>query len=732
MFIRKSSRIKNGVTYNTYRLVEGYRNENNKVVQRLILNLGANFNVPQASWYSLIKALNNVLLNINENDLFDIDEDIIREAKRIAHIIQIKRISTEFRSYTTEETIPLNVNNDLEDTDSESIIKEDTHNSENIINYVKNMVTVDINSIKTEEVKSIGIEYIAFQVVQELGLPNLLESSGLNKKQVSIALANIIARVAFPSSELKTFKYLVNKSALDELLGVDFSKLQLHQLYKASDRILAAKEEIENSLYQREKYLYDLEDSIILYDITNTYFEGSAKQHELAHKGRSKEKRNDVPLISLGLVLDGQGFPKRSKILAGNVSEPSTLQEMLSILENENSIVIMDAGIATQSNITYLKSKKMKYIVVNRSVNQEMPTENITVKDVPNNKVKVAFIKNEDQDEVMLYCHSTAKENKKLDYVKLRLKTYIENLDSLSNNFNDSCLIIKVNQSSDIIIDNQSAVILYNGSVLALKPTCKLSRLYIISDYENSNLHQHENLQNIFKSQPELLQQFIANQEQPINIDLLIKVKQICSNYLLLAKTGTIKNYDRLLEKLGRLKEKFKDVSRYCSVQIITDKDKELAYGIKYTITDLDNSNYGIYCLRSNCIDFTETQLWHTYTLLTTVESSFRSLKTELGLRPIYHQKQARIDGHIFISIIAYHIVHNIQYKLHQSKIFMSFDNIRNDLSNQYRLTTSLTLANEEAVKVRHTSEPTYAQKRIYASLKIKNKPLNNKLIFKK
>ena len=99
------------------------------------------------------------------------------------------------------------------------------------------MITVDINSIKTEEIKSIGIEYIAFKVAQQRGLSNLLESSRINNKQVSIALANIIARVAFPNSELQIFKYLVSKSASNELLGVDFSKLQLHQLYKVSDRI---------------------------------------------------------------------------------------------------------------------------------------------------------------------------------------------------------------------------------------------------------------------------------------------------------------------------------------------------------------------------------------------------------------------------------------------------------------------------------------------------------------
>ena len=137
LYIRKSSTIKNGVTYNTYRLVEGYRDENNKVIQLLILNLGADFNVPQASSWNLIKALKNVLLNIKENDLFDIAEDIIHEAKRIAHIIQIKRISTEFRSYTKEETVPLNVNDNVEVNHSENITKEDTNNPENVINYVK-------------------------------------------------------------------------------------------------------------------------------------------------------------------------------------------------------------------------------------------------------------------------------------------------------------------------------------------------------------------------------------------------------------------------------------------------------------------------------------------------------------------------------------------------------------------------------------------------------------------
>jgi transposase len=70
------------------------------------------------------------------------------------------------------------------------------------------------------------------------------------------------------------------------------------------------------------------------------------------------------------------------------------------------------------------------------------------------------------------------------------------------------------------------------------------------------------------------------------------------------------------------------------------------------------------YCLRTNIPDGSEQQLWTTYSMLTEIEATFRSLKTELGLRPVYHQKQDCITSHLFITLLAYHRVHTLRCQL--------------------------------------------------------------------
>ena len=93
------------------------------------------------------------------------------------------------------------------------------------------------------------------------------------------------------------------------------------------------KKQLEKHLYERERSLFNFEETITLYDLTNTYFEGSGKSNVLAAHGRSKEKRSDCPLVTLGLVLDGSGFPQRSEVFAGNVTESKTLKMMIQGLQ---------------------------------------------------------------------------------------------------------------------------------------------------------------------------------------------------------------------------------------------------------------------------------------------------------------------------------------------------------------------------------------------------------------
>jgi len=123
----------------------------------------------------------------------------------------------------------------------------------------------------------------------------------------------------------------------------------------------------EHSLFAKTCDLFNLDTTVTLYDLTNTYFEGEVPNNRKAHRARSKEKRSDCPLVTLGLVLDGSGFVRSSQTFAGNVAEAGTLAAMLTGLNAPpGALVVMDAGIASEANIDWLKSQGYRYLVVSR------------------------------------------------------------------------------------------------------------------------------------------------------------------------------------------------------------------------------------------------------------------------------------------------------------------------------------------------------------------------------
>jgi transposase len=130
----------------------------------------------------------------------------------------------------------------------------------------------------------------------------------------------IIGRLVKPGSERHLHRWAQDLSGLDELIGADFAHLSLNSLYKVTDILFQHKDKIEAHLRTRENDLFSLKETIILYDLTNTYLEGQAASNPKAKFGRSKEKRSDCRLLTLGLVIDGSGFPKTSQIFTGNQS----------------------------------------------------------------------------------------------------------------------------------------------------------------------------------------------------------------------------------------------------------------------------------------------------------------------------------------------------------------------------------------------------------------------------
>ena len=201
--------------------------------------------------------------------------------------------------------------------------------------------------------------------MRQCGFKDKLAEIGFNRPQIAAALGNIIARMAHPGSELATHAWLQQRSALGELIDFDFEAMDLNRLYRASDALYKHREALQDHLFSQAQTIFGFGETITLYDLTNTYFEGVAAGLAKAKRGHSKECRSDCPLVTLAMALDGSGFPRRSRVFAGNASEPATLADMLTGLgAASGATVVMDAGIATEANLTWLRAHGYHYVVV--------------------------------------------------------------------------------------------------------------------------------------------------------------------------------------------------------------------------------------------------------------------------------------------------------------------------------------------------------------------------------
>ena len=594
MYIRKTKTKEiNNVSYYTYRMVECSRLGDGKIKQRTLLNLGTHYKAVSESDHMLLsERVENIIKG--QQTLLPLADELETEAQRIANLI-IKKHSQ-----------PIVENSPSREPKYES---------------------VDVSTIENNDVKTIGVEHLAYESSKKIHLSQILEECGLSDKEVQDSLATIIGKLIFPGSELFTSKCLRSKSALDEILGTDFSNMHKNRLYKISDILLEKKDLIESKLYSKEKDIFDFEEVVTLYDLTNTYFEGTSLSNNNGAFGYSKEKRSDCKLVTLALVLDGSGFPKKSHIFKGNVGEASTLESMLEKLSNKKAIVVLDAGIATEDNISWLTDNDYKYLVISRKRNQSLPdVEGVVVKNDPGNKVTSFLLKNEKESE--LYCHS-------------------EGLEKRSN--------LMLSKTADRFE----------------------AELQKISDGLNK-------------------------------------------------KTG-IKKYEKIQQKIGRLKEKYSKVGGQFSINIIGDEKKEKAIQLTWTYDPEKRPKApGVYCIRTNQTQLNNKEIWDTYRMLNDIEDAFRTLKTDLGLRPIYHQKTDRISGHIFISILAYHILHTIRYQLMRHGINDSWKTIMFKLGNHFRITNSLQRKDDKPIHIRKSMRASPEQLAIYKACNVSSVVLNS------
>jgi len=504
----------------------------------------------------------------------------------------------------------------------------------------KDWQTVDLSTMKNKDARELGSEWLCKQSFDQLGIAGFLRDKKWPEENISLAATHIISRAVYPASELKTVSFIKDNSAVSEITGYDKDKTTKDKLYKISQDLYSVKDELENYLSKRTNELFDLEDKIILYDLTNTYFEGRMKNSKLAKFGRSKEKRKDARLIVLAVVINREGFLKYSNIFEGNMADSKTLETIVNALDNQTlfahkrPIVVIDAGIATDENLKLLKEGHYDYMCVSRSNLKEYSADTdstpVEIKDKRKQPIELMKVKTDKGDgDNYLWVKSKAKALKENSMNGLLSQRFEEGAQSIGQGIN---------------------------------------------------------------------------------------------------KKGGTKKLDKVHQRIGRLKQKYPSVHKYYDI-VVSDNGKGTATAIscKHKKGEDPDKKAGIYFLRTTLDENDEKTFWAIYNIIREIEYTFRVLKTDLDLRPIYHKTDDAAMAHLHLGILAYWLVATIRYQLKQKGYKHDWREIVRIMNTQKCVTTTVENIKEETISVRQCTEPTQQVKQIYNLMGYKYAPFYRK-----
>jgi len=593
--ITKRNRISHK-SYTYHRLLESYRSSRGPR-HEILLNLGR-LDLPKEQWKSLADRIECILSG--QRPLAPLAENVETLAHHYASLLKQRRSSR---------------------TDGEGAAvatPEPVHR------------LVDVRSVRVHGVRPVGAEHIGVEYARRLGLERAFLDAGLSEDQARVGLLLTISRLVAPASELATHGWVRWRSGLSELIGSWAKGVSLSALYRSTDALYEHRQRIEELLVGEERRLFGLEEKVILYDLTNTYFEGSDYGGSDIAYGKSKDRRSDCPLVTVGLVVDEWGFPKRSGIFPGNASEPSTMDQMLKGLgAPAGATVVMDGGIGTRENLAKLRADGYQYISVRRGRSQ---AEGASASD-------------------------------------------------------EGMVVIKA-EGEELIRGR----LVKSGTEWILHCRSELRRAKEQGMKERFQKRFEEGLQAIAAG---------------------------------LSKKGSTKSYEKILQRIGRLKERSHGIHQYYDIQITEHGGTVEALGWKLARAEQAERRYsGQYVLRTSRHDLDERGLWQLYITLEGIEDSFRSLKSELGLRPVFHFKEQRVKAHLFVSVLAYHLLSAIRHRLRSQGYLLRWTTVRQRMATHVVSTVSMKTQSGATVSIRTPSSPEVFHRDLYRALGIRMNPI--------
>ena len=495
------------------------------------------------------------------------------------------------------------------------------------------LVSVHFDRVTYEKPRAAGHIHVGREFWKRLGLDDILKSLGFSPWLVKLTCMMTLNRLIHPAAEYAMPDW-IRSTAMADILNFDASRLPHDPLYRNLDRLHPHRAAIESALAEREQSLFDLGNTVLLYDLTSTYFEGKADHIPKAKRGYSRDHRPDCKQVVVGLVIGREGFPRAHEIFEGNSQDRKTLASMLELLEKrvglpEGATIVVDRGMAHPENIAELRRRKLHYLVAACQKERDRYLAEFETSDAFEDVIRQPSPRNPSQKKssVRVKAHST----------------------------NNETLVLCI--SSERVEKDRG---------------------------------------------------IRAKQEERFLRDLA-KVQARIQN-------GRLKNEVKIGEAIGRLKERYPRVARYHSLTFDA-KTRQLESRPLEEKRKVAASLDGSYLLRTDRQDLSADEAWRIYLSLTRAENAFRCMKSPLSERPIFHHLEHRVEAHIFLCVLAYHLLVAIETTLLRQEIHTSWATVRDLLATHQIATIVLPTDQDGVLRIRRSATPEPDHRVLYEAL---------------
>jgi transposase len=496
-------------------------------------------------------------------------------------------------------------------------------------------VTIDPDRVTFEDEREAGPVHVGHQLWRLLELDTILADAGLSRRAQLLTEVMTLNRLVRPAAE-HAMPDWIRRTALADILGTDFTALSDEALYRNLDRLHPQRARIEQALAARERTLFNLDDTMYLYDLTSTYFEGQCPRNPQAKRGYSRDHRPDCKQVVIGLVLDRDGFPKAHEVFDGNRQDRTTVDDMLTRLEERTgrrsgATVVVDRGMAFAENLAQIRARGHHYLVAARYPERGAHQDAFVDAAAWTEMVRVPSPRNPGQ-------------------TKTR-----------------------------VLIKRQTV-----GTEVHI--LCR-SQARVEKDRAIRDTHEQRLLADLRKLQTRVAQ-------------------------------GRLRDPSKVQEAIGRLKERYPRVARYYALTYDAAA-RTVSWTEQTEKKTAASALDGTYLLKTDRQDLAADEIWHLYILLTRVEAAFRAMKSPLMERPIFHHLEHRVQTHIFLCVLAYHLLVAIEKRCLDHGWHTSWATLREQLSTHQVATVVLPAIDGRILTIRKASTPDDAHREIYRVLQI-------------